>query len=482
MGIGIMEIRTTGIDSQDADTYREYVARELDNLGMYTVLTRDDLKEKLLTIKVTFPRHCHDPRCMIDVGRTLGLGRMLHGHIDKLDSRYGIRLEMIDVHTQKPIESVSIKSSAEASVEGLIRAAIFKLHGYEDKELDIAVDRYHGPQFDRKKDMYIVTGSAMASALVWGLLSGTLLNEADRQWQAAPSASELSGINTNTRRIPLFGRPAAMANAYRAVADDAYGLFYNPAGVAWTGQREVALAYQMRYGTLQNSAVAYVDKATREIGFGAGLLYSGSELYNELFFTCAWAYKFYELIPQVTPFSVGVSLTCASKSTVKEADYASQITAKTFGVGVDIGVLWQISDRIRYGCVLEDARYVEKINNTQTNYHYLELQPPVLSMGGAYRAGYATLLVANGTIPLLPDQHWKMAGGVEREFFRFINARVGMEKYIQSHVQEPWKVTTGVGIDVPLHWGSGTRIDASYEFNTSTAVFNVFNMSLRWAF
>ena len=149
--------------------------------------------------------------------------------------------------------------------------------------------------------------------------------------------------------------------------------------------------------------------------------------------------------------------------------------------GLDVGLLTELADNIRFGLVFKDLPTVEKVNNTTTGTNYLEYEPTVLQMGGTYRAGYTTFLICQGQVPLYADQPWKFSGGVEQEIFSFFKVRLGIEK--QAHFDTPWLFTFGFGIDMKTEsmFGKYVTLDGAYEYNTLEE-FPVANMSFRFGF
>ena len=129
----------------------------------------------------------------------------------------------------------------------------------------------------------------------------------------------MSGMVSSTLQVPFFGRPAGLADQYVAASDDAYGVLYNPAGMAWLAHQDMALGYQYRFNLINNFVASYVNKATREIGFGECVLYSGdyTHLQDELYFISSYAYKFNQHFLFFRPFSIGVSVKLGSMTSPK---------------------------------------------------------------------------------------------------------------------------------------------------------------------
>jgi len=96
------------------------------------------------------------------------------------------------------------------------------------------------------KQLLISAGSCIGAGVIWALVNGQTVN-GDGSVEADYSGMERAecGIGTGADLIPLFARPAALGNAYIAASDDAYGVFYNPAGLSWASGAEASFCYLM---------------------------------------------------------------------------------------------------------------------------------------------------------------------------------------------------------------------------------------------
>ncbi|MBD3344110.1 MAG: hypothetical protein GF401_03505 [Chitinivibrionales bacterium] len=477
--IGVLDLDITGGDAQFAQKVQDNVVVLLEEIGFYKIYTQQNIEDAFEQIKEKFPRRCRDPRCVREVGKSIGLERMLYGSLDKNEKTFGLKLALLDVESKQTIEAVSLESEPGVDVDDLLRVAVSKLHGYVDEELEIRVQKYFGPEINNEKEWLISSGVTLGAGLIWAIASGSLKGEG----YEADFDDKLSGIPTGAIHIPMSARPAALANCYVALSDDAYGVLYNPAGIAWVSNPEAAVEYQYRFGMLNNIALSYVNKATREIGFGQGFLYSGDtdKLLNEITFISSMSYKFNRLLPFLRPVAAGTSVRVKTISSPENANATS--SQKTFGVGLDLGLMAELSEKVRGGILFKDLLAFERVNNTLRGYNYIEYQPATMNVGGMFRAGYSTLLVSNNQIPLYKDQPWKMAGGIEQEFFRVVKLRLGAEKEIQANYDTPWKFTGGLGIrtNTEALFGKYLIVDASYELNTITVLY-VINTSLRFGF
>jgi hypothetical protein len=475
--IGLFNLETSGMADGGADAINGEVAQLLSDMGFYKVFSQQQLEAAAAQIKMRIPRHCRDPRCVIDIGSSLGLDRMLYGSIDYENEVFGVRLRLLDVKRKQTVEQVNLEGASGVSASDLLKVAVNRLHGLE-KPNESKMNTYFGPPVHNQKEFYIASGVCVGAGLLWALANGGLR---DMHLTKRFDTLTLSHISSSPLQISFFGRPAALGDGYVAAADDAYGPLFNPAGMSWLPHREMAIGYQYRFESLNNFVASYVNKATREIGFGEGILYSSDpdHLMSELYFISSYSFKVNHSFWILRPFSIGVSVKLGTITSPKSDDASS--SQKTFSGGIDFGFMTDFAENIRFGAVLKDAPGIKKVSNTTSGLRYLEYDPMLLQMGGTYRVGYSTFLICQGQIPLYTDQSWQFSGGIEQEIFRVFKVRLGCKK--EAYFDTPWLLTGGFGLDVNTEsvMGKCVSLDGAYEYNT-LGLFPVTNLSFRIGF
>jgi hypothetical protein len=474
--IGAMNLDMTGMDAASMATANDALSQALSELGFYKVYGQTELAQGFEGIKQRLPAHCRDPRCIAGIGSALGLDKMVYGQLDRNASTYGISLVLLDVQKRLVDTRVTFEGEPGTAPADLIKAAVTQLHGLTQEKDRSRTRPYFGPEIHNEK-LGIISGLAwLGAGLIWAGANGTLKDLSRGGHSDQIDTLTMSGFVSSSLHIPLFARPAALADGYVAASDDAYGVLYNPAGMAWVPHQDIAVGYQYRYDCLNNFVAAYANKMTREIGFGHAVYYNGDyeHLQSELYFLTAWAYKFNRLLPFMRPLSLGLSMKLINKTT-PQTDQGT-VSQKTFGLGFDIGVLTELADHIRFGFVFRDVPTFEKVNNDR--FQYTEYYPSILQAGGTYQAGYSTFLICEGQVPLNADQAWKFAGGIEQEFFQIIKGRVGLKKEVSFDA--PWLITAGFGarFGAESDGGSYVVLDGAYEYNT-IGLFPVANVSFR---
>jgi len=473
--LGVLRLESlTGHDDLASELTKALVSK-LDELGLYAVFTVENAFSER---NMRMPSNCREPKCIHDVGKTLGFDRMIYGTVDKNGSRYGVRLTLIDVITSQHIETVNIQGAEGVGAEDVIFHAVDRIHGHAG---DASVSKYFGPPMNNLRELIWSAAAVQVTGLFYSLLNyGTGLGSDEGIVHTGYRKEKLSGIAASVDQIPIFARPAALANAYVAASDDAYGVLYNPAGLAWVAQREAAAAYQQRFD-MDLIAATYVNKATRDLGFGHALLLSTDRdgIMTEMYFISAVGYKF-NTTP-MGPLSFGAAFKTIS-NTVKALSLDSP-KGQSIGAGLDLGLMWEISERIRYGMLFRGVPAVNSWKNRATGYQYYEAHPATLTMGGSYKSSYSSFFIAEGQIPLYEDQPWIMSGGIEYEFFRMIALRVGLQREILDEESDWWKITGGTGFRFNTEpiWGKTLALDVAYEYNT-LHLFPVINASIKVGF
>ncbi|MDG5813905.1 hypothetical protein QA601_02350 [Chitinispirillales bacterium ANBcel5] len=476
--IGVLELESNTGQHVAAQRITNEIEEKLLDMGFYQVHSSEQVETILEEKELRIPDRCLDPRCIIYLGREAGMDRVLSGMLDYNKGRWGIQLQLYDIDLREIIDEVSIEGQVGVDASFLMESAVKRVHGIRENGI---TRPYFGHHLNNRKQMLYSTSGLTGAAFLYGALN-YFIEGGSKDVVFNYRDDPLSGHSSSANQIPMFARPAALGNAYVALSDDAYGVLYNPAGMARVQWQEASFAYQYRFG-FDNIAATYVNRATRDVGFGQAIMYSGDRDFGltEFYFVSALAYRINQLFMYKNPVSVGASLKIAS-SRVNSLSPDSP-GGSSFGLGFDAGFQWQINNKIGYGLLLRDIPLVNRWKNTVTGKRYFESNAATLHMGGSFQAGYATLLIAEGQLPLYEDQPWKMAGGIEQELFRFLALRIGAQKEILQDHSTPWKITGGLGfrIDSDAFWGNVINFDCSYEYNTLD-VFNVVNVSMRVGF
>lgn len=478
--VGIMDPLVNGGGKDDVAATVEALSKSFTEMGGYDIILQKDMETSFKDMKERFPRYCREPGCVSAVGEALSCNRMVFGTVDKGDKSWGVRLTLVDVETHEIVENASMEGNAGVSLPEVMNIAVRKLHGQAGDSLAAGTHAYYGREVHNEKELLVTAAVCVGAGALVSIINGSAAageKNPDMVFDYSSQGSdELSGVNASATGIPMFARPGAMGGCYIAASDDAFGVFYNPAGLAWAAGAEGAIGYQYGLGT-STVAASYINKATRELGFGQGLFYNGSHggLFYEMYFVSSIAYKLNSTLKFMRPISFGADLKIMNSRTGSVKASSESISATGIGANLDAGLKTELSDKIAYGLLFKNIPLYERWNNATTGKSYMENNPVELIMGGTFQANYATFLICEGDIPLYKTQNWKFGGGVERMLFSVLAIRAGAKKEVVD--ESPWKLTGGLGLTV-----NKVVFDASYQFNTQKSLAHIINCTFRYRF
>lgn len=227
--------------------------------------------------------------------------------------------------------------------------------------------------------------------------------------QCALSGSENNGRGT---------KAIALGDAFVAVADNAWAVYYNPAGLAFLGQWEFSgfmIPGQFGLEELRTSAFAVAVPWT-SVGAGITMEQFGFDLYRETTFRLGIA------VAMDDKFAAG--LTCGVTRFAIEG-YGSENQPD-----VDAGILCHASEEINVGASLGNL-------TGSTIGSFRERLPCVLRMGFSYQSPDGFLL----TFECEKDARYPLSvkGGIQQKIFGVLNLRVGA-------ANNPDKFTAGLSV------------------------------------
>ncbi len=475
--IGIINPYTNNGDSALVEEAITHIKDKLHKIGGYDVSTQKRMITSYASFNKRFPTNCNEPRRAALLGQVLGLSRMIYGKVIYSDNHYAADLYMVDSESRKIISHISLEGEEGVALEDVMYASIGQLH--EEDITDFTVNRYHGERVDKRKMMAISSGVWSAIGLGWGLATNESQDAHIEDVYSNWDAVKLSGINPAMSLVPKSARAKAMGNCYIAASKDAYGAFFNPAGAAWVDGPDASLNYQNRFGLVNAMSASYVDKATREMGWGHTIQYAGSDLYQEIDFSTIFSYKFIDLFNFLPPTSVGASVKIHSAQTTGGSGSPDDQEGTAFGGGLDIGFMTEVTKKIDGAIVFKNIPSFIRYNNVSSQYQYIEGFATEMQVGGLYEVTYNTLLICQFGVPLHHGQNWKYAGGLEQKLFSNFAIRLGAEKETFEVHELPWHLTSGLGINFPIK-EKVIHIDAAYELNTSMELRDAWDVSFRF--
>ena len=164
--VAILDLEGRGISALEAATLTDRLRSEMVTVGAFVVVERGQM-EMLLEEQGFQQTGCTSAECAVEVGKLLGVQKMVTGSIGKLGALYTVDARMFDVQTGE-IERVS-KREHRGGIEGLIDllGVVTKdLAGIEEEPEEIAAVEPAKVEKPKKKGskLFIWIGALAVSA------------------------------------------------------------------------------------------------------------------------------------------------------------------------------------------------------------------------------------------------------------------------------------------------------------------------------
>jgi len=276
----------------------------------------------------------------------------------------------------------------------------------------------------------------------------------------------------NFLKVPPTAREAAMGNAAIGFSDNAFGLWYNPAGIAELSVAQGGLSYISYIAGVQSGALAYVNPMKdKAFGIGAYYLNSGAMKRTD------------DLNTDLGTFSVSyldVNPAFGWKPTDKLALgaglkilYGKIDSFWTLGLGADLGVKYTLMPGLHATFVAHNLGTSVKAFQTQT-----DRLPMDFGIGFGYEPVSRLRFDLEAHQPL--DNKLEVRGGVEAWVWPVVCLRAGV-----TTAGGDLKGGGGSDILAGLSTGLGfrlTRYEVDYAFTPMVLLGNAHRISFRYSF
>lgn len=290
-------------------------------------------------------------------------------------------------------------------------------------------------------------------------------------------AQDLSGFAGAFADIGFGSRPAALGNAFVGLSNDVNSITWNPAGVSKLTTMQSCFSFTSLLGLINYNYLAFGMPLNEGQGLGVGLIASGDDALREYTLNLAYSRK---ILIENLFVGVGVKLRYASfgKNSLTADDYVlfepdeiqeglmNQVKGSATGLGLDIGVLYDVNERIRVGLMFKDIYSPMFWNssvdnpNKQAKGKYTELIPFEPTIGTAFNVSDNLLITTDYTSVLLKDVSDKLRTGVEIKMFKIVSIRGGMQQFLNNLKDE--KYSFGLGLNVGLSKNMRVTVDYTY--------------------
>jgi len=127
-----MDLKSMGIGEHVALLLTEKLRSEYFATGVYNVMNREDMTKLMDERSFQRSEECDTPECFAEIGKMLGVQKMIAGSIGKLGSTYSLTLKQIDIESSKNEKIINLSEKCaedylfkmiEGAAKQLMRAA-----------------------------------------------------------------------------------------------------------------------------------------------------------------------------------------------------------------------------------------------------------------------------------------------------------------------------------------------------------------------
>ncbi len=112
--VAVPDFKARGLEETIVQSITEVVIKEVDRLGLFRMISMDDIRQMLEHEQSKMMLGCDDTSCLAEIGEALGVELLLAGSVGKVGDTYVVSLKLIDVR------KVEVISREERTVSGKI--------------------------------------------------------------------------------------------------------------------------------------------------------------------------------------------------------------------------------------------------------------------------------------------------------------------------------------------------------------------------
>lgn len=273
-------------------------------------------------------------------------------------------------------------------------------------------------------------------------------------------------------------RPVAMGSAYSGLADDANALFWNPAGLNQLAEKQAAFTTANILGIIRYNIISFampIKIGEAQQGGGVAVISSGDEALKEFTLLAGYSRRIagvdlgLNLKYRYASFGKN-SLDRGESEVFSDIEYsdalANQVHGSANGFGLDLGIMYQLNEKIRCGMMVRDlfspVSWNSSVNNPalKTKGKYTENVPTEVIVGTSYKVFDEFLVTADYQPALSKDVSNMIRGGAELTLFKHFFVRAGLQDIVNDQPDE--KYVFGLGLQMNIGKGTGISFDYSY--------------------
>lgn len=276
--------------------------------------------------------------------------------------------------------------------------------------------------------------------------------------------------------IGYGARPMGLGGAFVGLADDRNAVCWNPAGLMKMNDSGISFMWAKQLGLIPYNYLCYSGNLGANQRIGGALIYSGDEVLSETTALISFAasltslgknlnnYVFLDRFSgfvQKLAIAANVKIRWASFGNNTDGD-PDRVTGDAFGYGLDLGMMWFVSEKISAGMLWRDI-YNDIGWNSSVSGSYNEAVPSEFTFGASYRYSENTVAVIDMRKSLHLDVEERIMVGVEQKVFKIIQLRGGIGQNIGARYRNQ-DVSFGLGINQQLK-SMNFNFDFAYILN-----------------
>ncbi|WP_164682727.1 type IX secretion system membrane protein PorP/SprF [Cyclonatronum proteinivorum] len=289
-------------------------------------------------------------------------------------------------------------------------------------------------------------------------------------------AQQLSAIPAAFADVGFGSRPVSMGNAYAGLADDINAVYLNPAGLTSLSLYEIEFTHTRLMGLVNYQFFSAGLPLSEKQSAALAIISSGDDLMREFSLHLGYAR---EVLPGL---SAGAALKYRrsgfGNNTLNPEDFdgifdpneisigiSNQVYGNANGFGLDLGLIYRMSDELSFGLMLRDifapVYWNSKTRNadSRSKGSYSERVPFEAALGTSWSAGGHTIFSVEYKPSFDSEQDDALRIGFERIFLDIIALRLGTEQWLNTRADN--KYMMGAGVQVPL---SEYHIQVNYGY------------------
>jgi TolB-like protein len=138
IAIAVMELDANGVTQAEAKALTDRLRIELFNASVFLVMERDKMNKILDEMEFQMSG-CTSDECVVEVGRIVGVKKIIAGSVSKVGEIYSVSLRLIDVETSK-IEATAIEDfegTLGTVLTGAVPSVARQISGLEKPTYDV---------------------------------------------------------------------------------------------------------------------------------------------------------------------------------------------------------------------------------------------------------------------------------------------------------------------------------------------------------